>query len=214
MLTPMRLLRLPQPFDHRDCVFEPKSDGFRALAHVEGHHCRLVSRNAHEFRSWPQLAEEIAHAVRAQQVVLDGEICCLDRDGRSNVNALLFRREWPYFYAFDILSLEGRDLTRLPLLERKRTLLRVLPKIESRLLYLDYLAERGGDLYRAACERDPEGIVGKWAHGTYQTDGAGTSGMKIKNPDYTQMRDRHELFEPQPRHRPRGIGRPVELRFA
>jgi ATP-dependent DNA ligase len=35
--------------------------------------------------------------------VLDGEICCLDPDGRSNFNALLFRREWPYFYAFDIL---------------------------------------------------------------------------------------------------------------
>jgi ATP-dependent DNA ligase len=105
---PMRLLRVPEPFDHPHFVFEPKIDGFRALAHVEGHRCTLVSRNGHVFKSWPQLAEEIAHAVRALRVVLDGEICCLSPDGCSDFNALLSRREWLHFYAFDILSLEGR----------------------------------------------------------------------------------------------------------
>src|SRR4051794_28476631 len=109
----MRLLRLPEAFDHAACIFEPKIDGFRALARVEGHRCSLVSRNGHVFRSWPQLAEEIAHAVRSLRAVLDGEICCLDTDGRSNFNALLFRRAWPHFYAFDLLSLDGRDLTHL-----------------------------------------------------------------------------------------------------
>jgi bifunctional non-homologous end joining protein LigD len=169
---PMRLLRVPEPFDHPHFVFEPKIDGFRALAHVEGHRCTLVSRNGHVFKSWPQLAQEIAHAVRALRVVLDGEICCLSPDGCSDFNALLFRREWPYFYAFDILSLEGRDLTRVPLLERKQILRAVLPTIPTRLLYLDHLAERGQALYAAGCARDLEGIVGKWARGTYQADGA------------------------------------------
>ena len=42
--------------------------------------------------------------------------------------------------------------------------------------------------------RDLEGIVGKWAHGTYRTDGRATSWLKIKNSEYSQMRDRHELF--------------------
>ena len=74
----MRLLRIPQPFDHPDCIFEPKIDGFRALAHADGHRCTLVSRNGNTFKSWPQLAEEIAHSVRANRVVLDGEITCLD----------------------------------------------------------------------------------------------------------------------------------------
>src|SRR3954468_16850600 len=97
-ITPMRLLRIPEPFDHPDCIFEPKLDGFRALATVDGHRCKLVSRNGNRFRSWPQLEEEIAHAVRAQRAALDGEICCLDSDGRSNFNALMFQREWPYFY--------------------------------------------------------------------------------------------------------------------
>jgi ATP-dependent DNA ligase len=45
-----------------------------------------------------------------------------------------------------------------------------------------------------ACERDLEGILAKWSQGTYRIDGRATSWLKIKNPDYTQMRDRHELF--------------------
>jgi ATP-dependent DNA ligase len=73
----MRLLRIPEPFDHPDFLFEPKLDGFRALAHVRGHHW-LISRNGHTFKQWPQLAEDLAHAVRTHSAVLDGEICCLE----------------------------------------------------------------------------------------------------------------------------------------
>ena len=200
----MRLLRIPQPFDHPEFVFEPKIDGFRALAIIEGHSCRLISRNGHEFKSWPQLAEEIAHAVRANRAILDGEICCLDADGRSNFRNLLFRREWPHFCAFDLLSVEGEDLRHLPLLERKRRLLAIMPTIDCRLLYLDHLHERGIDLFRAACQRDLEGIVGKWIHGSYQSDPRRTSWVKIKNPDYSQAEGRHELFEA----RRAGEGRP------
>jgi len=189
----MRLLSIPEPFDHPDFIFEPKIDGFRTLAHVRGHRCELISRNGTTFKSWPQLAEEIAHAVRADDAILDGEICCLEPDGRSNFNKLLFRREWPYFYAF-ALPVNGRDVRALPLLERKRELLRIMPKIECRVLYLDHLAERGCDFFRVACDQDLEGIVGKWTRGTYQIDGRSTSWLKIKNADYTQIRDRHELF--------------------
>ena len=158
-LTAMRLLRIPEPFDHPDFIFEPKMDGFRALAVVEGHHCQLVSRNGHVFRSWPQLAEEIAHAVRTRHAVLDGEICCLDPDGRSNFKHLIFRREWPHFDAFDLLEVDGEDLRMQPLLERKRRLRVIMPKVASRLLYLDHIPERGRDLYRAACQRDLGGLL-------------------------------------------------------
>jgi hypothetical protein len=58
-LTSMRLLRIPEPFDSDEWFFEPKMDGFRALAQLKGHHCTLISRNGHRFKSWPQLAEEI-----------------------------------------------------------------------------------------------------------------------------------------------------------
>ena len=46
-MRPMRLLRIPDPFDHPDFLYEVKFDGFRALPQVNGHHCQLVSRNGH-----------------------------------------------------------------------------------------------------------------------------------------------------------------------
>ena len=104
-------------------------------------------------------------------------------------------REWPYFLAFDVLSIDGEDLRALPLVERKRRLARIMPRIESRLMFLDAIRARGTRLYELACERDLEGIVAKWARGTYQCDGRGTSWLKIKNPEYSQMEGRHELFE-------------------
>jgi hypothetical protein len=68
--------------------------------HIDGHRCTLVSRNGHTFKSWPQLAEEIAHAARAHSAILDGEICCINPDGTSNFKDLLFRREWPLFLVY------------------------------------------------------------------------------------------------------------------
>lgn len=197
MLRPMPLLRAPEPFDHPDWLFELKHDGFRALAIVEGHRCRLVSRRGHVFRQWPQLAEELAHAVKARHAVLDGEIVALRPDGRSDFNALLFRREWPHFLAFDLLELDGEDLRARPLVQRKRALRRLLARTRSasRLRYLDHLVGRGRELYAAACAVDAEGIVAKWARGPYRADGATTSWLKVKNPAYTQMEGRHELFD-------------------
>jgi ATP-dependent DNA ligase len=72
-----------------------------------------------------------------------------------------------------------------------------MPKIESPLRLPDHIERRGADLFRVACDRDLEGIVGKWASGTYRTDGRATSWVKLKNRDYSQMTDRHELFAPR-----------------
>jgi bifunctional non-homologous end joining protein LigD len=81
----MPLNRIPDAFDHHACLFEVKHDGFRALAHVEGHHCRLVSRNGHLFTKFGILETEISHGIRADQAVLDGEIVCLDADGQQQL---------------------------------------------------------------------------------------------------------------------------------
>jgi bifunctional non-homologous end joining protein LigD len=191
----MRLLRISEPFDDPEFLFESKIDGFRALAYVHGKHCELISRNGHIFKSWPQLAQEIARVVRSHDAILDGEVCCLQSSGRSDFYSLLFRREHPYFYAFDALSVDGEDVCALSLIARKRLLRRLVPRAETRLLFLDSIAERGCDLYRAACALDLEGVVGKWANGTYRTDGRCTSWVKFKNPEYSQMEGRHELFE-------------------
>src|ERR1043166_199155 len=136
----MPLVRTPAPFDDPDWIFELKLDGFRALAHIDGHHCRLVSRGGHVFKQWPYLETELAHAVRCTSAVLDGEIGGLDQDGRPNFRKLLFRREWPHFYAFDLLQIDGEDVRGLTLMQRKRRLKRIMPRVESRVRYVEHIA--------------------------------------------------------------------------
>jgi bifunctional non-homologous end joining protein LigD len=81
LLQPMPLASVREPFDDRDWIFEPKWDGFRALAYIDGHRCRLRSRKGHVYKSWSLLAEELAHVVQCRSAVLDGEIVCLEPDG-------------------------------------------------------------------------------------------------------------------------------------
>ena len=94
--------------------------------------------------------------------MLDGEIVFLDAGGCSRFYDLMFRREWPYFLALDALSIDGEDLRALPLIQRKRRLARIMPRVESRLLLLDAIPAGGKRLFELACERDLEGIVAKW----------------------------------------------------
>ena len=79
----MRLRLISEPFDHPDVVYEPKLDGFRALVHVRGHRCELVSATGTPSSSVRNSPRKIAHAVRAHCAVLDGEICCLEPTGET-----------------------------------------------------------------------------------------------------------------------------------
>jgi hypothetical protein len=60
---------------------------------------------------------------------------------------------------------------------------------------VDHIHDRGRDFFEVACAHDLEGIVAKPANGRYHSDGTNTNWVKIKNPSYTQMTARHELFE-------------------
>ena len=73
------------------------------------------------------------------------------------------------------------------------------------VLYVDHVEARGRDFFQVACAHDLEGIVGKFASGRYHADGTSTHWLKIKNPSYSQMTARHELFERRAgsrKHRP------------
>src|SRR5437867_2093123 len=115
---PMRLARRPERFDHPDWLYEIKFDGFRALAYIEDGHCRLVSRRRHEYKSFRELSTSIAAHLKVQDAVLNGEIVCLDSLGRSQFHELMSRRGAPFFYAFDLLWLNGKDVRQLPLVDR------------------------------------------------------------------------------------------------
>ena len=205
----MRLARIREPFDSPDWIFEVKHDGFRALAYLEKGRCRLISRNGHEFRGFGPLCDAMATNVDVKEAIIDGELCCLGDDGRSYFNRLLFRSGDPHLYAFDLLWLNGRDVRTAPLVPRKRALARILRgSAGAPILYADHVDGAGVELFRAACERDLEGIVAKRKDAPYECDERVTTWVKIKNPDYTQVRGRHELFDRQRRRTAAaGVGR-------
>src|SRR5579862_9176450 len=145
--TPLPLSRRPEPFSHPDWLFEVKYDGFRALAYLDPSGVRLVSRNGNRFSSFTTLCASLEFFLKVRSAVLDGEIACLDENGHSQFNELLFRRGTPQFCAFDLLWLNGRDLRDSPLIERKRSLRRLIPAGCDALLYVDHIEGEGERLF-------------------------------------------------------------------
>src|SRR5437660_5090871 len=124
---PMPLRRRSLPFDDPDWIYELKMDGFRALAVIEHGRAQLISRNGHSFASFSELGKRISDSLPNTRAVIDGEICSLDRRGRPQFKNLLFRRgNPPCFFAFDLLTCDGKDLRTERLLDRKQELRRLL----------------------------------------------------------------------------------------
>jgi len=190
---PMPLKVLREPFDHPDWLFEIKYDGFRALAYFEEGSVRLVSRKGNVYKSFDTLCGNMAQSIRVQNAILDGEIVHVDAAGKPLFYPLLRRRSPQQFVAFDVLWLNGRDLRKTPLSERKRILRSVVPAGSTTVLFADHIDANGTELFRAVCDQDLEGIVAKRRDGLYTPEE--TTWLKIKNPKYSQMDGRRELFE-------------------
>lgn len=201
VFQPMPLKRMAEPFDDPEWIFELKYDGFRALAVIEHGRGQLVSRNGHPV-SFAILGEQIAASSQAETAVLDGEICCVDRSGRPQFRNLLFRRTDPCFFVFDLLALGGRDFRSERLVDRKQELRRMLTRLPatSRMIYVEHLEASGTALFQRVCDLDLEGIVAKHNYGPYVADRDNSTWFKIRNPHYSQMNGREELFERE-RHR-------------
>lgn len=171
--TPLTLGRTRDPFDHPAWVFELKYDGFRALLYLDRGRAKIVSRNGNHMKRFDALAGELAQDIRVREAIVDGEICCLDRKGRPDFNALFYGRGKPCFVAFDLLYMNGRDYREHGLLARKSRLSIAIGSSSACALNAQYVLERGVDLYRTVCKRDLEGIVAK--HGSRNTWHSGRS---------------------------------------
>ena len=200
-ISPRSLTRCKEPFSHPDWLFEIKLDGFRSLAYVERGIVRLVSRNGNTFKSFPDLCGGIANALRGSKAVLDGEIVCLDKQGRSQFRELFFRSGTARFCAFDLLWVNGKELSSVPLIERKRRLRKLVPQRDPYLLYCDYLERDGIALFDQVCSHDLEGIVAKRRDGTYLPDSV-PDWLKIRNRHYSQRIGREKLFERERKSNP------------
>ncbi len=171
-------------------IFEPKLDGTRALCYKDGADLKFVNRRYHEMTArYPDF--KFASLIGASSCVLDGEVVVFDGQGNPSFRLLQKREQAaPGMYAlrsgqhpatyivFDILEIDGKDITSLPLSERKKILEATVKEGEHlrRIIY----TQEGQRLWDLIYPKGIEGVMAKRIDGIYEEGKRSTSWLKIK----------------------------------
>jgi bifunctional non-homologous end joining protein LigD len=170
---PMLATSVEKPFDNPEWLFEIKWDGYRAVSFFQNGKVRLVSRNQNDLTGeFPELSE-LSKSIKATDAVLDGEIVVLDDLGRASFSLMQQRtgirkggrrtgakRELRVvYYIFDLIYLDGYDLRRVALEQRKETLAQIIVPGEL-VRYSDHFPQ-GLALFDVARQKALEGILAK-----------------------------------------------------
>jgi bifunctional non-homologous end joining protein LigD len=168
-------------------AFEPKWDGFRALARVDGGAATFRSRNDNDLTTrFAAAARAVGLALRSPSAVLDGEVCALDETGRSGFGLLQQGAGTLVFVAFDVLELDGEPLIARPYSERREVLERLLDTTVAGVLLSPSFAD-GAALERAARDHGLEGVVAKQVDSPYRPGRRSSEWLKLK------LKSRQEL---------------------
>jgi len=165
-------------------LHEIKYDGYRFLARIDRGRATFLTRNGFD---WTERVPSLAAAAAelpVETALLDGEVVFLEPSGTTNFQALQnsFRRGQSgslVYLVFDLLHLDGVDLTGVPLETRKATLAEFLATDEGRIRYSDHLVGNGREFFRQAAKLSLEGIVSKRRDRPYRP-GRGDDWRKIK----------------------------------
>jgi bifunctional non-homologous end joining protein LigD len=175
-----------------DWLYEPKLDGYRVIAFVQGATVRLVSRRGIDLTSFfPEVVADLATQA-IDSMILDGEIVALAADGRPSFNALQNRAQLKtarevaeaqrlspvVMVCFDLLHFAGLNLRSAPYVDRRRYLAQCL--LMSPRLQLVHVSNDAETLYAAAVGNGFEGIVGKRKDAPYQPGKRSASWLKVK----------------------------------
>jgi bifunctional non-homologous end joining protein LigD len=167
-------------------LHEMKFDGYRIAAELAGGTARLMSRNGKDWTAqFPSVAEDVER-LPAKTAILDGEVAVVQPDGTTSFQALQNAMtgsgggELVYF-VFDLLYLEGHDLTGATLEDRKQALARLLKAgpSGSSLRFSDHVTGDGDAFFQNACRLGLEGIISKRRDARYE-GGRGKSWLKVK----------------------------------
>jgi bifunctional non-homologous end joining protein LigD len=190
---PMLAALADGPFSRPGWVYEPKLDGARVIALVKDGKATLLSRRGLDVtQQYPALAAELGE--QTANVVLDGEIVALDDDGRPSFELLQTRLNARkpsevqkaeaavsvLYYVFDILHLDGSNLARVPLIERKAALAQALVR-SPHVLYVDHFEEDGLAVYEAVTAQGLEGMIAKRAQSIYEEGKRSDAWLKVKS---------------------------------
>lgn len=167
-------------------LHEIKFDGYRALCRIDQGRAVFFTR---EGKDWTPRFGSLANAAAklpVGQALLDGEVVVIESDGSTNFQALqeaLGKKEFGrlVYYVFDILHLDGYDLTPLPLLARKEILAKVLQAVDKDgpIHYSDHVVGKGETFYEKACQLGLEGVISKRKDSPYRA-GRGRDWLKTK----------------------------------
>jgi len=184
-VEPMKAKLVEKPPATGDWIYELKFDGIRLIAVKTDKKISLLSRNQNELGArFPEIVEAIKN-LPAGECLIDGEVVALDEKGRSSFQLLQARemegRKSPvYFYAFDLLQLDGKDLVGLPLEARKNVLEKLCGDAGDPIRYSGAI---GGDATRLLEEvkrRGLEGIIGKQRNSVYEPGRRSGAWIKLK----------------------------------
>jgi bifunctional non-homologous end joining protein LigD len=144
-------------------LHEIKHDGFRILARKDAAGVGLITRAGNDFSSrFPFIAMAVGK-LPVSSCLIDGEAIVCDENGLAVFE--LIRRHGALssavLCAFDLLDLDGRDLRREPIEERKRLLAKLLKGSHLSIVLNEHFDEDGALIYDAACQLGCEGIVSK-----------------------------------------------------
>lgn len=183
---PMLATLTDEPFSGSGWLFEVKYDGYRCLVFREAEQVKLLSRNGLNLNAkFPELAE--AAEELPANCVLDGEIIVPDKTGGGDFSKLqkYFRKGQKYalrLILFDLIYLEGRDFTRIPLELRKAALELILDPIkDKRIVYSSHILDRGKEYFQASRKLGLEGVMAKKKDSLYHKNTRSDDWLKIKN---------------------------------
>src|SRR5581483_3195467 len=146
-------------------LHEIKFDGYRAQLHIHNNTIRVFTRRGNDWTGHFRKIAADAFLIKARSAVVDGEIVIPAENGTFDFNALqrALRASKPcdrlLIYAFDLLYLDGRDLRKLPLVERKAMLKRILAG--SDIQFSEAFETSGAAMLKQVCALGLEGIVSK-----------------------------------------------------
>ena len=168
-------------------IHEIKLDGYRTLARIEDGGVRLLTRNGHDWTDRYAMLAQALGGLNCRRAALDGEVCVQRSDGATSFAALqdaLAARaeEQLIYYVFDLTYLDGFDLSRTPLIERKRALAALLDPIAggaSQIQFSDHFEGDGAAFFAEAARLSLEGIVSKKADAPY-APGRTKTWLKVK----------------------------------
>ena len=180
-LSPMHAEIGEAAFNSADWMWEPKLDGYRALAFIDESGVKLRSRRGLELgKDFPRLVAELGkQSVNA--MLLDGEIVAFDASGKPSFGAMQNRgsgTERAVFFAFDLLHFDGIDLRKSAYADRRRYLAQCL--LPSPLVQLVHAEEDGVALYKAATASGFEGVIGKRKNSIYEAGKRSFAWLKVK----------------------------------